>query len=593
MLISLTNFALVNKENAGHSDNAAIKKIDSLLIAADNIDQGPELMMSLSEEAHALSKIVGYKYGLLHSTYNIARSLFYQSKLEKSYQTLDNLLIEIESDSAEVSKIINYPVTRSKIYSLMAMIFQDLNDYKTSMKFYFKALGLIEKTGLDYDIGLIYKGLGGLNLTSGNYDKADEYFNKAIELSTKSGDEKIRFDILHEQYDYAKKSEDYTRALEVGIKLYGIAKTSETIYMTAISLKNLGEIYFLLNEYKLAETYLRNVTDTAKYQQFPNVLSECYTILSKLKHRLKDYSSAEKYAWKALEMAEKTSLQILKVDALFELANSLEATGNYKEASKSLRMHLAIKDSINRISNSNEVHRLQSKFDLDKVINEKNQIENQLTIKKLESSRKNFLLIASLLLIVLLGWLTFTLIKKYRFEKNVNETLEQQQGLIREQELIIQKEKEAQLQMELEHKNRELITRAVTLTKIQEEKIFLTNNLQNIYLKLCDSDTEISTLIYKQIRYLKNSIETDPWEDFRVYFENVYTEFYNNLSKSHPDLSQNERKLCALLKLNLNTKEIAAINSREVRRIESARNRLRKKLGLSPETNLTMYLSKF
>lgn len=593
LLITLTNFAVVNKENAGHIDNAAIKKIDSLLIAADNIDQGPELMMSLSEEAFALSKIAGYKYGLLHSTYNIARSLFYQSKLQESYQTLDNLLLEIESDSAEVSKIVNYSVTRSKIYSLMAMIFQDLNDYKTSMKFYFKALSLIEKTGLDYDIGLIYKGLGGLNLSSGNYDKADEYFNKAIELGTKSGDEKIKFDILHEQYDYAKNNGDYTRALEVGIKLYGIAKTSETIYMTAISLKNLGEIYFLLNEYKLAETYLRNVTDTAKYQQFSNVLSECYTILSRLKFRLKEYSSAEKYAWKALEMAEKTSLQTLKADALFELANSLEATGNYKEASKSLRMHVAIKDFLNRISNSNEVHRLQSKFDLDKVINEKNQIEDQLTIKMLESSRKNFLLIASLLLIVLLGWLTVTLIKKYRFEKNVNVTLEQQQGLIRAQELIIQKEKEAQLQMELEHKNRELITRAVALTKIQEEKILLTNNLQDIYLKLCDSDTETSALIDKQIRYLKNNIDTDPWEDFRVYFENVYTEFYDNLSKSHPDLSQNERKLCALLKLNLNTKEIAAINSREVRSIESARNRLRKKLGLSPETNLTMYLSKF
>lgn len=593
MLITLTKFAVGNQENAGHSDSAARSKIDSLLIAADNIDQGPELMMSLSEEAYALSKIAGYKYGLLHSTYNIARSFFYQSKLQKSYQTLDNLLLEIESDSAEVSKIINYSVTRSKIYSLMAMIFQDLNDYKTAMKFYFKALSLIEKTGLDYDIGLIYKGLGGLNLTSGNYDKADEYFNKAIELSTKSGDEKIKFDILHEQYDYAKKNEDYTRALEVGIKLYGIAKTSATLYMTAISLKNLGEIYFLLNEYKLAETYLSSVTDTAKYQQFPNVLSECYTILSRLSHRLKEYSSAEKYAWKALEMAENTSLQALKADALFELANSLEATGNYKEASKSLRMHVAIKDSLNRISNSIEVHRFQSKFDLDQVINEKNQIENQLTIKMLENSRKNFLLIASFLLIVLFGWLTVILIKKYRFEKNVNETLEQQQGLIREQELIIQKEKEAQLHMELEHKNRELITRAVTLTKIQEEKILLINNLQDIYLKFCDSNTEIPTLIDKQIRYLKNNIEIDPWEDFRVYFENVYTEFYNNLSKSHPDLSQNERKLCALLKLNLNTKEIAAINSREVRSIESARNRLRKKLRLSPETNLTLYLSKF
>lgn len=482
-------------------------------------------------------------------------------------------------------------VTRSKIYTLMAVIFQDLNDYKTSMQYYLKALEIIDKTGPDYDIGLIYKGLGGLNLKVGNQLKAEEYFQKAIELGNKSGDQKIKFDILHEQYEHAKNNKDYPHALETGTKLLVMAKTSGNAYMTAIALKNLGEIYYLLEEFGLSEVYLKTVTDSLAYRQFPNVLSECYTILSRLSYRLSQYSQAELYAEKALQLAELTSMLYLKSSALLELANSQEALGMYAHAAQNLRRHLMYVDSLNSIENSTQVLQLQSKVDLDKVLSEKKLVENQLKIEMLESSRKTFLLFGSVLLLLSMGWLTFILIRKYRFEKEVNKTLERQQRVIREQELIIQKEKEAQLQMELEHKNRELITRAMTLTKIQEEKIKLIENLKEISGKLSITQNENATLIESQIRYLQNNIDKDVWSDFKMYFENVYSDFYVNLSAIHPNLSINERKLCALLTLNLSTKEIAAINAREVRSIESARNRLRKKMGLSPEINLSSYLS--
>jgi len=575
-------------------ENDQIKKhIDSLLMLADNIDHGPDRMLSLSENAYKLSQLNGYKYGMLHATYNIARATFYQSKLQKSYQLLDSLLIKMEQDSVAVSKVINYQATRSKIYTLMAVIFQDLDDYKTSMQYYLKALSLIGETGTDYDIGLIYKGLGGLNLKAANIEKAKEYFQIAIELGYKSGDQKIKFDILHEQFEYAKNSNDYPFALETGIKLFGMAKTSGNTYMKAIALKNLGEIYYLLEEYKLSEVYLKIVTDSLTYRQFPNVLSECYVVLSNLSNRQKQFKIAEIYAEKALKLAELTSMLSLKANALIELANSQEANGKYVEAVRNLRQHLVYIDSLNGINSSTQVLLLQSKVDLDKVLNEKKLVVNQLKIKMLESSRKSFLLIGSVLLSILLGCLIIILRKKYQFEKKVNKTLEQQQGLIREQDLIIQKEKENYLKIELEHKNRELITRAMTLTKVQEEKHKLIDDLTVISRNLNETHNENASLVEKQIRHLQNNMDSGVWEDFKLYFENVYSGFYANLSVMHPTLSLNEKKLCALLTLNLSTKEIAAINSREVRSIESARNRLRKKIGLSPETNLTLYLSQF
>lgn len=148
LLSSCAGSLFAATDNMGIASKQTKNHIDSLLTAADNIDHGPAIMLSLSERAHQLSEFNGYTYGMLHSTYNIARAYFYQSKLQKSYQILDSLLTCMESDSIAVSKVINYRVTRSKIYTLMAVIFQDLNDYKTSMQYYLRALELIDKPAL-------------------------------------------------------------------------------------------------------------------------------------------------------------------------------------------------------------------------------------------------------------------------------------------------------------------------------------------------------------------------------------------------------------------------------------------------------------
>ena len=161
----------------------------------------------------------------------------------------------------------------------------------------------------------------------------------------------------------------------------------------------------------------------------------------------------------------------------------------------------------------------------------------------LESSRKGHLLIGSILIILLLSSLALIMVKKYKFEKEVNKKLERQQAIINEQELIIEKEKENQLKIELEHKNRELITHTMLLTQMREDKVKLIDELQEIYSKVSKVDKDSASVIAGRINALRNSINANTWEDFKTYFENVYTDFYSNLLAAYPNLTPNEEKL--------------------------------------------------
>lgn len=87
----------------------------------------------------------------------------------------------------------------------------------------------------------------------------------------------------------------------------------------------------------------------------------------------------------------------------------------------------------------------------------------------------------------------------------------------------------------------------------------------------------------------KESAEHKEWEKFRQTFEMAHPEFYHSLKQLFPDLTPNEMKLCALLRLNFNTKELASILNITTKSANKARFRLRKKLNLSDE-NFNEYL---
>jgi hypothetical protein len=165
-----------------------------------------------------------------------------------------------------------------------------------------------------------------------------------------------------------------------------------------------------------------------------------------------------------------------------------------------------------------------------------------------------------------------------REEKRRQEELEQQaQKIIR-----LKNEK---LEAEILFKAKELAVSAMAVTQKNNVLLTLKQELQKE-----DSAKNIKNII-KLIN--KNLSSEKDWEMFEANFDLIHDRFFRNLKERSAQLTSHDLKLCAYLRLNLTTKEIAQLTGNSVRGVEVARFRLRKKLQLPPAQNLNAFMLEF
>lgn len=154
------------------------------------------------------------------------------------------------------------------------------------------------------------------------------------------------------------------------------------------------------------------------------------------------------------------------------------------------------------------------------------------------------------------------------------EQLENQQQLIQF--------KNKSLQQNIDNKNRELGMATMNLVKRNEL-------LSNIKSEL--SKSKSLNEVNKVIKLINSSInDTNDWELFEEAFNNVDKDFMKKIKILHPSITPNDLRLCAYLRLNLSSKEIAPLLNISHKSVEVKRYRLRKKMGLEHEQSLSNYI---
>lgn len=140
--------------------------------------------------------------------------------------------------------------------------------------------------------------------------------------------------------------------------------------------------------------------------------------------------------------------------------------------------------------------------------------------------------------------------------------------------------------LELANKNRELSNAALSLVRKNEVLLHLREQLH----QSANDPNALRKLIREIDRHLDSEHD---WALFEAAFNEVHDDFFRRLMTAYPQLTPGDLRLAAYLKLNLSSKEIAPLLNISVRGVENKRYRLRRKLGLPEEANLTEFILHF
>lgn len=510
-----------------------------------------------------------------------------------------------------------------KGYEIRGDIYRSRNDFNEARRNYRIAVFCYKKTGEKIPQMKLLNYIGSTYAQAGNVSEAFKFYLQAREVAVEAGNKDMlarinnnlgRIFIASQQWpagiDYYKmalavfetEADSFKMAtvlMNLGAAYNHLLKTDSsrifskkaiTIFAAIKKKYYLGSSYqiyafSLLSEkrYQEALTCLSQTLDIARETGQGNELVESKLLLSDvlvytgIVYQMKgDYLMAKKYLLPGYHLSDSLGVLERTNEALDYLSKTYEQIGR---PDSSLYYHKLFKissDSLNKIQSVNIVKLAEVQMEYEKQVKE----------KKVQLSYNQALQKRNLIIFIVTGLglfsLVLILILRLRIERQ-----KKQQVQIEKRQAELEK---IAADVKLESQNKELTLNVMTLIRKNEFILDLSNKLIEINERTVDG--KAGAEIVKLVNTIQKNTEGSVWEEFELRFKQVHSNFYERLLEKYPDLTPNDLKLCALLKLNLSTKDICELSGQRAATLDVARYRLRKKLGIAnSQVNLVTFLS--
>jgi hypothetical protein len=199
--------------------------------------------------------------------------------------------------------------------------------------------------------------------------------------------------------------------------------------------------------------------------------------------------------------------------------------------------------------------------------------------------------ITGVIFFFLLLIISVLVINHQRLAAKKNNELSKKEKQLLEKEVEKQRLAEEKLRFTIEHNNKSLT--AYTLNLIHKNEVLDDIKAQVQQIRILP-EPELRMSLNSLLKTVNYSIHLDKdWDNFKLHFEQVHQGFFDKLKEQYPELSPYDLRLCSLIKLNLETKQIATLLDISTESAKVARSRIRKKMGLQMEQNLQEFLQTF
>jgi tetratricopeptide (TPR) repeat protein len=481
----------------------------------------------------------------------------------------------------------------SSLYNVIGAIYEETGLWNDAMAMYMNSLQVCNTNGNQAGQAKVYNNIGKLYYSRNELNKAEELFSKAVEINKRLNIRPELFNNYNNLAGVYNRRHNLARALEFALIALSQLDFNKDFYDLSIAYSNIGNLYQDMGNLQVALSYYQQAAAIQARNSFHIALLGSYLSISSAYEKMNRTDSANFYMEKSLVLSEQINNPTEKLDACRAAARFYEKTGKYQKALGLYTKVLSLSDSLEVLNSLTKIEQIQAVYEVINKEKDNKILQQKVNLQQLAIQRQRILLIGAIAIVLFFIYFIFSLRRSHRREKVNNEMIMKQANQLHEQEKTLLLNKEHSLELELDYKNRQLTSYALHLARNNEFAFKTTEELKQILSGLGPRDKERAERIKQMISDLHQSTSDTAWEEFRLYFEEVHQSFEKNLGNAFPELSPNDKKICALLKLGLTTKEIASITFRELRSVESARNRLRKKLSLPADVNIQNFLSRF
>ncbi|MDO6491686.1 MULTISPECIES: tetratricopeptide repeat protein [unclassified Cellulophaga] len=615
LVISVTTFSFSQNnqkidslKNVLQTEVSITQKLKILDSLHSNLKySNPKLSLKYSLEAYNSAKLISDKPKIVSSAYNsalvykvihkldssvyyhkIAMSLAKELNDDVSYAKGLNELADIERQNSNLDRSLkmfnkakdifkknNKTTLYSNCIGNIASVYLSKGQYRLSQKMYMESLGILDSIGENsVSKADITAKIGEIQNRIGNYNEAITYYNKALEVYKLKDDSNWMCNMYLQIGTAFVNLKRFDKAIINFTKSLKIAEDQGLVSNQGLLYTNIGSVYRESKQFEESKVYLEESLRFHEREGFLYNYIDVLKELGKLYIDLDEPKQAIIYLNKAIEKSK----PIKRLDYLMEnyklraLAN--EQLGKSNLALSDLKKHQKFKDSIYNLKKIQQIEELKTIYETEKkqtllALNEE-EIKNLQQKDKLNALTIS-LYAAGMVAVISISIMLF-FIFKHRMKKNINK----------------QKKQDELYRKEIEHKQKELASLTVHLV---QKNTFTQELIDN--LKELKNNPDKFKLEFRRILMLlkKQTADDKDWELFKSYFADVHNDFDNKLKKIYADISDKEIRLAAFLRMNLSTKEIAAIFNVLPDSILKSKYRLKKKLSLKREVDLSDFLN--
>lgn len=436
----------------------------------------------------------------------------------------------------------------AQLYSLMGRVYSKLADYNKGIELNDKATAIFKSLGDSTSLAVCYNERGVMHYLMDEFVVAERFFRQALTINRAQRNLKEIATNLNNLCLYQGDTEEKLKLIQEAIT---INKNLDAQWSLGENFNNMGKQYYFGEQYDKALEALQKAYEYARNIGAKELICDNY-----------EYSS-----W------------------------VYTAIGDYNRAYKRLnQMYVLSKE----LQSSNKLRNIEQEISYKRYQDQKYATEMQEQAYRIELLKRNLWLMGSVLALVLA--FSLFIYKWYKRRKGLQliearYQLELSQREISELKLHQQELELQNVQNALDTSRQEVTSFAVFLRSRNELLDKIREMIKEGYRM--DNQTLIPHLkkVNSFISQYQSGDKTNA--TLLLNIEEKNKEFIERLTQKHPELTQGERYLATLLRVNLSTKEVSMITGTSPKTINMNRYRLRKALNLTPEEDLIEYLQGF